>query len=214
MSSLSSKFIEEYQKNQMEAYYQIHAKIYAQTRWTFLFGRKSILRDISKHLAQKDAPVIMEIGCGTGYNLKALESQFPTATLIGVDISETMLKIASKNVNKARVTLISAAYGNMALEIKPDLILFSYCLTMVNPGYQMLLAQAYQDLPKDGIIAVVDFHRSGFRLFRHWMRFNHVQMEGQLVPKLVKKYQVVKLYKTSAYFGLWSYFTFIGVKRK
>ena len=35
---------------------------------------------------------ILEVGCGTGKNLKVLAEMFPNATLVGMDVSADMIK--------------------------------------------------------------------------------------------------------------------------
>ena len=50
----------------IQGYYALHSRIYDATRWTFLFGRESILRRSAKIAAPER---ILEVGCGTGRNL-------------------------------------------------------------------------------------------------------------------------------------------------
>ncbi len=66
------------QAQTMQRYYRLQSKIYDATRWTFLFGRKRIIRELPV-LEQKAALEVLEVGCGTGYNLKRLALQFPNA---------------------------------------------------------------------------------------------------------------------------------------
>jgi S-adenosylmethionine-diacylgycerolhomoserine-N-methlytransferase len=47
----------------IERYYRLHSRIYAATRWSFLFGRRAILDDIA---AATTPARILEVGCGTG----------------------------------------------------------------------------------------------------------------------------------------------------
>ena len=82
------------QSARMEGYYRLHAQIYDATRWSFLFGRKTLIRRVA---AMTQPATILEIGCGTGKNLLTLAKTFPQARLFGLDISESMLRIASKH---------------------------------------------------------------------------------------------------------------------
>lgn len=93
-----------------------------------------------------------------------------------------------------------------------DVVLFSYALTMFNPGWKEAILCAKEDLSDKGRIAVVDFHVSPQSWFRHWMRFNHVRMEGHLLPFLQQQFSTEYLSIRSAYFGLWQYVIFIGKK--
>lgn len=56
--------------------------------------------------APPDATVI-ELGCGDGTNLLAIAQRFPTATLIGVDLSEEALSIARQRATGAGLTQVS-----------------------------------------------------------------------------------------------------------
>ena len=60
----------ERQPEKMRAYYRFHAGIYDATRWSFLFGRKTLLYNLP---VRTDIPQsLLEVGCGTGHNLRLL----------------------------------------------------------------------------------------------------------------------------------------------
>lgn len=194
----------------MERYYRLHAKIYDATRWSFLFGRKTIIQQVA---AITQPVTILEIGCGTGKNLLTLARTFPQARLTGLDISESMLKIAAKNLGArlGSVDLLHQAYDRpLHPEPRFDLILCSYSLSMINPDWQKVIQYAKADLNPGGFLAVVDFHDSAVPLFKQWMRVNHVRMEGHLLPALASTFQPQRLETSPAYGGLWKYFLFIG----
>lgn len=194
-------------------YYRLHSKIYDATRWSFLFGREAII----KHLVAYTAPTnILEVGCGTGKNLKELARRFPLATITGVDVSSDMLAVARHNLGwlSKRIKLIQAPYiAPLAAATRYDLILFSYALTMFNPGWENALAAARKDLALGGRIAVVDFHDSPFLLFKRWMGVNHVRMDGHLRPHLLAHFTPQVNIIQPAYGGLWTYLLFLGQKR-
>ncbi len=200
------------QAEKMQSYYRFHAKIYDVTRWTFLFGRQRLLDWLP--YKQTDSPMIMEVGCGTGSNLEKLSHHFPKAQLLGVDVSAAMLDVADKKLRNTPnfVVLKQKTYGSegVGFSQKPDCILFSYCLTMVNPNWESLVLQAKMDLKDKGIIAISDFHQSKYAWFRRWMQLNHVRMEGHILPFLEQHFETVKLERRPAYFGLWHYFVYIG----
>jgi S-adenosylmethionine-diacylgycerolhomoserine-N-methlytransferase len=202
------------QVSTIQGYYKWHAKIYQATRWTFLFGRRRIVKALE--LALTSEKTLLEVGCGTGHNLGLLARRYPLIHLIGLDISTDMLAVASKKTAhfKNRVTLIEQPYapGDWQLPAQPDVILFSYCLTMINPGWEAALERAASDLKPGGIIAVVDFHTSPFTAFRNWMGKNHVRMEKHLLPVLEKLFQTKKVEVRQAYGGVWSYVLFVGKK--
>ena len=195
----------------LSAYYRWHAHLYDLTRWAFLFGRKRLVRQVARHTTPKR---ILEIGCGTGSNLALLAHCFPNAELVGMDLSSDMLAKARQKLSahSHRITLLHQAYLRpSAPDARFDLVVISYCLTMVNPGYRELLAVAQQDLTHDGHIAIVDFHQSPSSAFRRWMGVNHVRMEGQVLQALTDTgYVPLRSEIRPAYGGLWSYLLYIG----
>ena len=205
------------QTEKMESYYRFHSKIYDATRWTFLFGRKSIFKQLRIPILCNKT--LLEIGCGTGHNLKYLLDEHPNLHIIGVDASKDMIDITKKKLfgHKKQVECHQMEYGQgksiSKFEKRPDYILLSYALTMINPNYEQVVQQAYEDLPKGGRIAVVDFHKTPSALFRHWMQKNHVRMDGHLLPVLKSKFETRWAKVHSGYFGLWTYFLFVGIKR-
>lgn len=201
----------------LKRYYRIHAKIYDATRWSFLFGRQRIIELASKTIKPQN---ILEVGCGTGRNLSSLAKQFPEAQITGIDLSSDMLEIANKKLKpfNNRIKLIEKKYDaplkdNSGVKEEYDLILFSYALSMFNPGWEVAIKVAKEQLSDDGVIAVVDFHNSRFESYRKWMHVNHVKMENHLLPVLEKEFQPIINETHNAYKGLWQYLMFIGRKK-
>ena len=196
------------QNQTIRHYYQFQSTIYDLTRWSFLFGRNDILRCFPKDFQPQR---ILEVGCGTGSNLKKLVTRFPQAQITGFDVSGDMLQIARKKMAKYdHVLLQEKPYGYEATLPQPDLILFSYVLTMVNPQYSSLILQAYRDLAPGGKIAVVDFHSSAVPWFKKHMSNHHVRMDGHLDDLLNKTFTPRQFEVRKAYQGLWNYFLFVG----
>jgi S-adenosylmethionine-diacylgycerolhomoserine-N-methlytransferase len=191
-------------------YYRWHARIYDATRWAFLFGRKRIIRLLPERRVPQR---ILEIGCGTGTNLVALAIAFPKAEIVGLDLSKAMLDRAGPKLEKygPRITLLNRRYDKtVAGGMKFDLILLSYSLSMMNPGFDEVLQHCRADLSPQGTVAVVDFHDSRWAWFRHWMGLNHVRMEGQVLDQLRDGFVPLICKVQSAFGGLWRYVLFIG----
>lgn len=204
---------EQVQSNKMKQYYEFHSKIYDATRWTFLFDRKELCRKLP--FGKTDSFKLLEVGCGTGYIIYQLHDLYPEATLYGLDISSEMLKLAQNKNKKAgqKVKFLEQLYGDKPLrEQNFDVILFSYSLSMINPYWDKLLEQAYEDLRPGGILAVADFHNSAINGFKKWMGVNHVRMDGHLLNWLEDRFHNPQAEIKNAYLGLWQYFTFIGEK--
>lgn len=199
-------------QRKMQAYYQFQSRIYDATRWSFLFGRRRMVNEFPFAV---DAPInILEVGCGTGANLMVMAKRFPNAQIVGIDVSADMLKIAAKKTqaHHQRISLLTGYYGQLSLHTAPDIIIFSYCLTMVNPGWAQLIEQAYADLKPGGCISVVDFHESKVAFFKRHMSKHHVRMEGHLLPQLNQHFQPLTEWVSNAYFGIWTYLNYLGVK--
>lgn len=203
----------EKQQQAMQRYYRWQSRIYDLTRWTFLFGRKSVLRHLP--FSREDRLQVLEVGCGTGKNLVALASRFPKASITGLDVSKDMIKAAEKKTSRFRnrMELIELPYGKLSgFAEKFDIILFSYSLTMINPQWLDLLEQSKLDLKKGGYLVVVDFHDSRWPWFKGHMANNHVRMDSHLLPVLTKLFHKHAVCVKTAYGNLWEYVRFVGRK--
>jgi S-adenosylmethionine-diacylgycerolhomoserine-N-methlytransferase len=199
----------------MSGFYRYHAHIYQATRWSFLFGRETLIQKLKLPLTNNLH--LLEIGCGTGHNLSNLAEKYPNMRLTGVDISPEMLQVATTRTQKwaNRVQLLNMDFASEELPAnlpQPDIIVVSYCLTMINPGFDAVIRQAAKVLASGGKIAVVDFHNSPYSWFRRWMQFNHVRMEAHITPVLQSFFPNASLWVNRAYNGIWNYFIFIGEK--
>ncbi|SKA99826.1 S-adenosylmethionine-diacylgycerolhomoserine-N-methlytransferase [Prosthecobacter debontii] len=195
----------------LNGYYRWHARIYDLTRWAFLFGRKSIIQRAATQMLVPER--ILEIGCGTGQNLVELAERFPRAQIVGLDLSKDMLDQARPKLKRygGRVGLLHQAYDQpIAVNTKFDLVVFSYCLTMINPGFEQVISLCRQDLSERGVIAVVDFHESRWAWFRRWMGVNHVRMDGQVMEQLRQHFQPLICQISHGYGDLWRYLLFVG----
>ncbi len=202
------------QNEKMRQYYQWQSKIYDSTRWAFLFGRHKIIQLIPTY-KQEDVR-ILEVGCGTGYNLAKLAKKYKTAEIIGMDVSADMVDLAKKNTEayQDRVTVLEQPYmkGDTTYRDSFDIILFSYSLTMINPQWKDLILQAKADLKKGGSIAVVDFYNSRFQWFKNHMGNHHVRMDSHLTPLLEAEFDTFYSKAKPAYGGIWHYFLHVGRK--
>jgi len=204
---------EKAQAGEIKNYYKLHAKIYDLTRWSFLFGRNEILQRLPIERAK---PItILEVGCGTGVNIKRLAQQFPNAKLIGIDVSGDMLQKAKENTApyKERIAFIEAPYGkDSKIAGGVDVVLCSYSLTMINPQWQEVILKAKEDLRVGGYIAVTDFHQSRFKWFERHMGNNHVRMNGHLLPFLQQQFSTEFAEERNAYLGVWQFLMYLGKK--
>lgn len=175
----SSQLISE---QQLRRYYRLQSRIYDLTRWSFLFGRRALIEDLPYE--EQDTFSVLEVGCGTGRNLRHLARAYPRAIITGIDLSEDMVRIARKKIERLRphsdrVEIVHGAFGTTELPSPTyDVIVFSYCLTIINPGFENLIKAAANRLTPQGYLAVCDFHDSPLGAFRRHMARHHVRMEG------------------------------------
>lgn len=198
----------------IERYYRFHSLIYDATRWSFLFGRDRIIELIAQQ-SQPQPQRILEVGCGTGRNLAALARRFPEAQITGLDLSNVMLDRAKRATARSgnRVELVRACYDRPLHESPQyDVVLFSYALSMFNPGWDTAMESAARDLKPGGLLSVVDFHDSAFPFFKSWMGVNHVRMDSHLLPGLQELTQPAVQEERSAYAGVWKYLLYTGRK--
>jgi S-adenosylmethionine-diacylgycerolhomoserine-N-methlytransferase len=199
----------------MRHYYRWQAKLYDWTRWSFLFGRSRLIRSLP--FDRHDAFRVLEVGCGTGHNLQRLARRYPQAQLHGIDVSGDMLRKAKKKLARyrQRIQLEEAVYGpGYGGRPRPDVIIISYCLTMVNPGWQGMLERAIDELPPGGVLAIVDFYDSQHAWFKQHMAGHHVHLNGHVLKFLSETTLLApeRNQVTSAYGGLWEWMLWIGRK--
>lgn len=195
----------------VNAYYKFHSKIYDLTRWSILFGRNTIVEQLPEFEA-KDLS-ILELGCGTGHHLKKLANYYPDSEIIGVDNSEDMIKRASRRISgfdQIEVERVSCQEF-LPKKDKYDLIFCSYSLSMFGE-YHDFLVRINESLKDGGILVAVDFDKSPFAFFEKWMRWNHVDISGDLFKQLQVLYKEQTYETKKAYLGLWEYSLFLGYK--
>lgn len=162
----------------LNRYYGWSRRIYDVTRKYYLFGRDTAL----ERLVAQPWESLIEVGPGTGRNLRKLHARRPTAMLGGVDASDAMLEHA-----RARCPWASFEHG-FAEEVDyasvlgrpPERILFSYCLSMVTDPIAAL-ERARSGVAPGGEVWVVDFSdleglpSPAARALRSWLRTFHVE---------------------------------------
>ena len=211
MNNISEISCAEKHAKNVAQYYRLHAPIYDVTRWSFLFGRKTLIDQIPSLPAQ---PNILEVGCGTGKNLIYLKQRFPDADITGIDLSTDMIGKAHKNITTPSINLKKMRYGSGKLKEETyDLILLSYTLTMMGAEYSYIVSRIKNNLNANGYLAVVDFHTSPFSWFRKWMNVNHVDFSGDWYPLLEENFSMTHENFQNAYFGLWNYVLLISTKK-
>lgn len=171
----------------LNRYYGVSRHFYDLTRKYYLLGRDRELTRLSREPWDR----LIEIGPGTGRNLRYLHERGRDRLLGGVEASEEMLLSAEARCPFARFRLGFAEDFDLSsvLGAKPDRILFSYCLSMVQSP-EAALDNALRHLAPGGEVAIVDFGDFGRlpRWFRggmgRWLETFHVSPIAERLERL------------------------------
>ena len=156
MSSLSSAEL-------MDRQYRFQRHIYDFTRTHYLFWRRRLIAELNP----PDNATVVEVACGTGWNLLRIAKRYPSARLYGFDISRAMLKTAATASQRNQITdRIQLAHGDattfnldeMFGIAKADRIFISYALSMI-PDWEEAIERAVEQLAPGGSLRIVDFGR-------------------------------------------------------
>ena len=145
----------------MDRMYRHQRRFYDITRRYYLLGRTHLIDD----LRPPASGTILEVGCGTAYNLLQAAQRYPDRRCCGFDISNKMLASARKSIERRSLsTSISLAIGDATdFEAQSmfgvttfDRIFTSYTLSMI-PNWPVVLEQMARQIAPGGKIHVVDF---------------------------------------------------------
>lgn len=145
----------------MDRHYRFQRHIYDATRSRYLIGRRHLIADV------KPGPgdTILEIGCGTAWNLIRIARRYPDARVFGVDVSNAMLETARASIRRhglsSRITLAQADATDFDAARclgQPvfDRVVFSYALSMI-PGWRRALHVGAAHIAPGGRLHIVDF---------------------------------------------------------
>jgi S-adenosylmethionine-diacylgycerolhomoserine-N-methlytransferase len=145
----------------MDQMYRLQRHIYDITRRYFLLGRTTLING----LIPPPNSAVLEIGCGTGWNLIQIARRYPNVRLYGFDVSNVMLETARRKIDDAGLLdRISLSLGDATTFVAPSLpaggsydrIVASYVLSMI-PEWQSVLVRASERLAPGGSLHLVDF---------------------------------------------------------
>jgi S-adenosylmethionine-diacylgycerolhomoserine-N-methlytransferase len=184
----------------LNAYYGRFVGIYDLTRKYYLFGRDRALDEVSRG----SWSTLVEVGPGTGRNLRFLRKRFPSARLGGVEPCDEMLAHARARCPWATLVHGFAESADLAAVhgAPPDRVLFSYCLSMVEDPHAAI-ARARAALAPGGSVTAVDFAdmetapRAFRRALHAWIGAYRVT---PLSPSLFAEYGARTIYGPGRYY--------------
>jgi S-adenosylmethionine-diacylgycerolhomoserine-N-methlytransferase len=138
----------------LEAYYSKVHRVYDATRKYFLFGRDRLLEEI----AEDHPEIVIEVGCGTGRNLRKLQRMLPGARFGAIEPCPSMREHAMRKIPGLRITPECAEDADLGalFSAKPDAILLSYTLSMMREPARAL-RNCVEALAPGGRVYAVDF---------------------------------------------------------
>lgn len=192
----------------LESFYKRQVDAYDQFREKLLTGRDQLMTSIPL----KEGDALVDVGCGTGYNLTFLPegvlSKLGKVTLL--DLTESMLKTAQERAQKNHWDNVEVLRAD-ATEWRPekdsiDAATLSYSLTMI-PDWFAAIDRVYDALKPGGYVGVVDFYiarkypskermKQNFTtrwLWPIWFSFDNLFLSSDMLPYLSRKFEEVIL---------------------
>lgn len=145
----------------MDKHYRYQRFLYDGTRTYYLIGRRHLIRN----LKPSTADTVLEIGCGTAWNLIRVARMYPSSQIFGLDVSQAMLLTAQASLQKNKLKGIIELKQGDATSFDPmktfgisnfDRIFFSYALSMI-PSWKVAFEHALEMLAPAGELHIVDF---------------------------------------------------------
>ncbi len=177
----------------MDRIYRRQRHFYDLTRRHYLAGRLNLIRGIDAAPGQR----IVEIGCGTAWNLIKIAERYPGTQLCGVDASTEMLRSAIQAIRRAKLSQRVALSHGLAEEVPNlftpgpgfDHVVFSYSLSMIGDWNRAIFAatQIAQPGAKIHIVDFGDFSNlwpGTANLLRRWLDLFHVEPRRELVGRM------------------------------
>lgn len=197
-------------KKEIIKHYEKDARVYDINRRFFLFGRGKIIRLLCKKL--KAPKKILIVGCGTGYGIQSLLNAFPDVVVTALDVSSHMLAVAKQNLKEypGRVVWVESRFEEFD-QGSFDAVIFSYSLSMMSDVDQVF-EQVEKKLSPSGIVAIVDFHSSSYKLFKTWISHSVSIRTDFPILALRRKFAESLFEKKRAYLGFWNYCLYLGRK--
>lgn len=162
----------------MNRQYRFQRHIYDATRTHYLLWRRRLIAELQPPRGGS----VVEVACGTGWNLVRAARRYPATPLYGFDISREMLATAASAVARnhldSRVNLAEGDATTFNLKSlfdieSADRIFISYALSMI-PNWPLAVDRGLEQLSHGGSLHIVDFGpmermpslpRSAFRTF-------------------------------------------------
>ncbi|MCC5995862.1 MAG: class I SAM-dependent methyltransferase [Oceanicaulis sp.] len=134
-------------------------------------------------IAPRRSMRVLDIGCGTGALLLAINDTEPNADLVGLDPDPAVLARARRKAEKrkARIAFVEGFFGDAALQHdwQPDVITSSLVFHQVPMAEKRrILSHAWGILPGGGRLVIADYGLQRTRLMRTLFRNTVQRLDG------------------------------------
>lgn len=145
----------------MDRHYRYQRFFYDSTRTHYLLGRRHLIRNLGPAPNQS----VLEIGCGTAWNLVRAAKLFPKTHFYGLDVSNAMLDTGRASLKRHSLSHRVVIRQGDATNFNPealfgvkcfDLLFFSYAISMI-PRWHESLEHAAAHVAPGGALHIVDF---------------------------------------------------------
>jgi len=149
--------------------FTVVAKKYSLVTKLLSFGCDSTWKKaLVQQLPNIDAPLCLDLACGTGDICALLAARYPQGKIIGVDITPAMLAIAQTHNVTKQVTYIQADMAAPPVADQSiDIITGGYALRNA-PDLDQLLKTVWQKLKPGGVASFLDFSKSDQLNIQRW----------------------------------------------
>ena len=169
------------ERHQWDDYYRkFHARVPSATPETYRFLR-TVDGKTSYELLISALPLsacnVLDVGCGDGFLLEAVQERLHRATLFGIDLSADELEIARGRLARARVgALVEGSALKLPFESRSFDLVFSHMVLMLIPEVESVLREIHRVLKIGGTVAFVvgDPHSTNDRMNVLFDRINDV----------------------------------------
>ena len=152
-------------KSEIKSIYDRWGSDYDRSLWLFNlvgFRYRKYRKEAINRLNLKTGDTVVDLGCGTGLNFDLLEENIgPEGTLIGVDLSESMLQKARQRVQRKgwrNITLTQADMADFAIPQHADAVLSTAALTM-SPKYDQIIQYVANNLEAGNRMSIFEFKK-------------------------------------------------------
>ena len=159
----------EYEENRLADWYQAHAQ------------------EILKHCSMLKAGDVLDVGCGTGYFLRAYVRDNPGVRAVGLDISSEMIDVAKNKASAAGLDQIKFIHADWET-IEPDLLRAYdfkaiFCANAFHYFKQPDTAtlKFHEQLGKNGTLYLLERNKSRSLLTFIWGVLHKVLIKDQVI---------------------------------